>query len=87
MQTLKDVATAACWIEEGVGRQSDGIFPTGVIAILLSEFWSPIEREQARRAPHLLRFCHIAPQMHVQGECRIDLHVLNRIVLWRRGAV
>jgi hypothetical protein len=35
---LKDVATAACWVEEGVGRQSDGIFPTGVIAILLSEF-------------------------------------------------
>ena len=69
-----------------VYEESPTSFPTDVIAILLSEFWSPIEREQARRAPHLLRFCHIAPQMHVQGECRIDLRIESYSAL-RRGAV
>jgi hypothetical protein len=48
------------WVEESTKRVRRHL-PAGVIAILLSEFWSPIEREQTRRAPHLLRFCHIAP--------------------------
>ena len=69
MQTLKDVATllggARLW--RTVRRQFSDRRAS-----------SPIEPAQSGEAPNLLRFCHIAPQMHIQGERRMDSHETNR---------
>ena len=49
----------------------DGIFLTGVIAVLLA---SSGRRSKLNRpaVPNLWRFCHIGPQMPGDGECRVD---------------
>jgi hypothetical protein len=41
---------------------STAFFRTSIIAVLPSDFWSPIEAEQVGMAPNLLQFCHIAPK-------------------------
>jgi hypothetical protein len=47
MQTLKNVATAVCWVGTALEDSPTAFFGAGVIAVLLSEFLSPIEPEQS----------------------------------------
>jgi hypothetical protein len=81
MQTLKMPQRRPVGLSTALQDSPTAFFGAGVVAVLLSEFLSPIEPKQGCDAPNLLLFCHIAPRMDVQGDCRMDLRGRNRLVL------